>query len=96
MKPICAIALALLLGALPATAQLLYPDSVEPVTDLPVILLWGADERVLALGQAEEIRGKVPTAEVVIRGGWDHFPMIEQPEEYAREIVAMADRLRSG
>ena len=42
---------------------------------------------------ADEIRAKVPDAEVVLRDGWDHFPMIEQPEEYAREIVAIARRL---
>ena len=68
-------------------------DSVSPVTGVPTVLLWGEKDRVLRSGQTEEIRSKVPDAEVVIKQGWDHFPMIEQPEEYAREIVAIAQRL---
>lgn len=68
-------------------------DSVEPVDDLPSMLLWGADDRVLRSGQSDEIADKVPNADVIIRDGWDHFPMIEQPEEYANEIVAIARRL---
>jgi pimeloyl-ACP methyl ester carboxylesterase len=70
-------------------------DSVQPVTGVPAVLLWGEKDRVLRSGQSGEIRSKVPDAEVVIRDGWDHFPMIEQPEEYAREIVAIARRLAS-
>ena len=70
-------------------------DSVAPVTDLPAVLLWGEQDRVLRSGQADEIHAKVPAAEVVVRPGWDHFPMIEQPEEYASEVVAIARRLVS-
>ena len=68
-------------------------DSVSPVTGVPTVLLWGEEDRVLRSGQSDEIQSKVPDAEVVIQQGWDHFPMIEQPEEYAREIVAIAQRL---
>ncbi len=66
---------------------------LEPVRDVPTVLLWGAQDRVLRSGQTDDVRAKVPDAEVVIREGWDHFPMIEQPEEYADEIAAMATRL---
>ena len=65
-------------------------DGVEPVTGIPAVLLWGTEDRVLKSGQSDEIRAKVPDAEIVLRDGWDHFPMIEQPEEYAGEIVTMA------
>lgn len=68
-------------------------DGVDPVTGIPAVLLWGTEDRVLTSGQSDEIRSKVPEARVVLREGWDHFPMIEQPEEYAREIVAMAQDL---
>lgn len=68
-------------------------DSIDPVTDVPTALLWGENDRVLRSGQSDEIRTKVPEAEVIIADGWDHFPMIEQPEEYAREIVAIARAL---
>lgn len=68
-------------------------ESLAPVTTVPTVLLWGADDRVLRSGQTEAIVAKVPHAEMVVREGWDHFPMIEQPEEYADEILAISDRL---
>jgi pimeloyl-ACP methyl ester carboxylesterase len=68
-------------------------ESLAPVTSVPTVLLWGAGDRVLRSGQTEAIAAKVPTAEVVVREGWDHFPMIEQPEEYADEILAISTRL---
>lgn len=68
-------------------------EALPPVTEVPAVLLWGAQDRVLRSGQADAIRGKVPGAEVVVHDGWDHFPMIEQPEEYADAIVAIAAQL---
>lgn len=68
-------------------------DGVQPVRGVPAVLLWGADDRVLRSGQADDFRVKVPEAETVVRHGWDHFPMIEQPDKYADEIVALGRRL---
>jgi len=64
--------------------------ALDPVTTLPVTLLWGEHDRVLKSGQTEGIVAKAPAAERVIQPGWDHFPMLEQPEEYARVIAALA------
>ena len=71
-------------------------DPLAPVRDVPTVLLWGAGDRVLKSGQADTVTAKVPDAEVIVRDGWDHFPMIEQPEEYAREIETIARRLVAG
>ncbi|MFK7916758.1 MAG: alpha/beta fold hydrolase [Ilumatobacter sp.] len=68
-------------------------ESLEPVTDLPVVLLWGEHDRVLKSGQTEGIVAKAPGAVKVIEPGWDHFPMLEQPEEYARVIANLATDL---
>lgn len=68
-------------------------DQLPPVDRVPTVLLWGEHDRVLRSGQADVIRSKVPHAEVIVQAGWDHFPMIEQPQEYADAIVAMARRL---
>ena len=69
--------------------------ALDPVTDLPVTLLWGEHDRVLKSGQTEGIVAKAPNAEKVIQPGWDHFPMLEQPEEYARVIASLAADLAS-
>jgi pimeloyl-ACP methyl ester carboxylesterase len=71
-------------------------DGLAPVHDVPVVLLWGAEDRVLRRGQADAVGAKVPGAEVLVRDGWDHFPMIEQPEEYADAIATIARRLVAG
>ncbi len=68
-------------------------ESLSPVTDLPVILLWGEHDRVLKSGQTAGISAKTPRATKVIESGWDHFPMLEQPEEYARVIATLATDL---
>lgn len=70
-------------------------EALEPVTDLPTILLWGEHDRVLKSGQTAGIAAKAPNARHVIEAGWDHFPMLEQPAEYARVITALADELAS-
>ena len=68
-------------------------ESVAPVTDVPSVLLWGEHDRVLRSGQTDAIAAKLPAAERVIHPGWDHFPMIEQPEDYAETIAGLARSL---
>ncbi len=64
--------------------------ALDPVASIPVTLLWGEHDRVLKSGQTDAIAAKAPHATTVIEPGWDHFPMLEQPEEYAGVIAALA------
>jgi len=68
-------------------------SALAPITGLPVTLLWGEHDRVLESGHTDAIATKAPDAGRVIEPGWDHFPMLEQPEEYARVIARLADDL---
>ncbi|MFK8025484.1 MAG: alpha/beta fold hydrolase [Ilumatobacter sp.] len=70
-------------------------DALDPITELPVVLLWGEHDRVLKSGQTEGVAAKAPGAARVIQPGWDHFPMLEQPEEYARVVAQLAADLAS-
>lgn len=65
---------------------------LKPV-GVPAVLLWGARERVLRLEQAADFRAKLPKASIEVVSDWDHFPMVEQPEAYARKITSLALRL---
>ncbi len=69
---------------------------LPPVEGVPTVVLWGEHDRVLRAGQADAILDKVPGAEVIVQPGWDHFPMIEQPQEYADAIIGIAGRLAAG
>ena len=71
-------------------------DGLEPVTDVPTILLWGAGDRVLDAEHTGQFQAKAPNAETRIVDGWDHFPMLEQPDEYAAEIARLAEDLTRG
>ncbi len=70
-------------------------ESVAPVTGVPSVLLWGEHDRVLKSKQVDSIAAKVPEGRRVIHPGWDHFPMLEQPEEYARVVAQLAEELRN-
>ncbi|MEM9134768.1 MAG: alpha/beta hydrolase [Actinomycetota bacterium] len=67
--------------------------ALDPVRAVPTVLLWGENDRVLKSGQADAIAAKAPEARTVIRDGWDHFPMLEQPEEYAHVVADLATGL---
>ena len=67
-------------------------EALLPV-DVPSVLLWGSEDRVLGADQVDDYRRLLPRAEVDVLPGWDHFPMVEHPAEYAAVITAIADRL---
>lgn len=67
-------------------------NRLQPV-HLPSALLWGARERMLKVEQVQEFRTKLPLAEVRIVPEWDHFPMVEQPQYFCREVRALLERM---
>jgi pimeloyl-ACP methyl ester carboxylesterase len=67
-------------------------NALRPV-DLPAVLLWGERERILAVDQLNDYRALLPHHLSRTIPAWDHFPMIEQPEAYAHEIVELAREL---
>lgn len=67
-------------------------DALTPL-DLPATVLWGEHDRVLGSDQADEIEALVPGAERVVVPGWGHFPMIDDPADYAAHIAELATAL---
>jgi pimeloyl-ACP methyl ester carboxylesterase len=45
---------------------------------------------VLTPDQAADYQKLLPNSFIKIVPNWDHFPMIEQPEEYAQLVVELA------
>jgi pimeloyl-ACP methyl ester carboxylesterase len=58
---------------------------------LPTLFLWGAADRILSEQYGRGYCGLIPGAkfETIEKAG--HFPHIEQPEEFARRVLAFAD-----
>jgi pimeloyl-ACP methyl ester carboxylesterase len=67
-------------------------NSLSPV-DIPAVLLWGGQERVLAPSQASAYLRVLPQARTVIVPEWDHFPMLDAPTSYAEQISTLAREL---
>lgn len=77
------------------TFDLITPEwfnTLHPI-DTPAALLWGTRERILTVKQLDDYRALLSNPIVRIVSNWDHFPMIEQPAEYAAEIISLARKL---
>lgn len=70
-------------------------EGLEPV-EVPARLLWGGRERVLSSSHVAEFERLLPRAETRIVDDWDHFPMIDAPQEYAATVAALARELAPG
>ncbi len=64
-----------------------------PATTVPTTLLWGDRDRVLRVGQADDLAARLSTVDRRIVTGWGHYPMIEQPEDYADVVAEVARAL---
>ena len=70
-------------------------NGLAPI-DVPSLMLWGSDDRVLGADQVADYRALLPQAWTDVVPGWGHFPMVEGPAEYAGTITDWADRLIAG
>ena len=69
-------------------------DRLQPIAE-PAILLWGGKDAVLGTDLAEGFKSVLPDAEVVVEPDWGHYPMLENPTEFAAAIASIARRLVS-
>lgn len=83
----------LLLGACNATA--LRPEELEAL-DMPVLLVWGQEERLLPDSNLEYFRRHLPRGTRVERpDGFGHSPHIDAPDALAELIVDFARQIES-
>jgi pimeloyl-ACP methyl ester carboxylesterase len=61
-----------------------------PGTSVPVALVWGAKDRVLDVSHVEAYEAVIADTRRVVREDWGHYPMIEQPEDFATTIRDVA------
>jgi pimeloyl-ACP methyl ester carboxylesterase len=66
--------------------------SLRP-SNIPAVLLWGEKERVLTPDQARDYQTLLPNSIIKLVPNWNHFPMIEQPEAFAREVISLSKKL---
>jgi len=64
-------------------------DALDPIAD-PAVLVWGAGDGVLSADHAEKFRRVLPDATFRTEDEWAHYPMLEQPADFARAIDELA------
>jgi pimeloyl-ACP methyl ester carboxylesterase len=65
-----------------------------PKIQVPTLLLWGEQDRVLDVSSIEVMKPLLKQPSVVIMPDCGHAPMIERPEDTARHYQAFLDSLR--
>lgn len=69
-------------------------DSLPPV-EIPVAIVWGEKDRVLDVSHVEAYESAISNTIRVVKPDWGHYPMIEQPEDFAVTIADVAQDLIS-
>jgi pimeloyl-ACP methyl ester carboxylesterase len=57
---------------------------------VPTLLLWGAADRILSPAYGQAYCAAIPGARLAPIERAGHFPHLEQPEEFARQVLAFA------
>ncbi|MEL6150184.1 MAG: alpha/beta hydrolase [Chloroflexota bacterium] len=66
--------------------------TLKPV-DVPGVLLWGEREKILSVDQLDDYKTLLPNHIVHVEPDWDHFPMVETPEQFAQVTMQLSRRL---
>ncbi|HPP81490.1 MAG TPA: alpha/beta fold hydrolase [Deltaproteobacteria bacterium] len=69
---------------------------VLPEVNLPVLILWGAHDRITHVSAAQVFERYLPKSETVIMQECGHMPMIEKPRETAGRYVDFLRRHSTG
>jgi 3-oxoadipate enol-lactonase len=64
------------------------PDSSASLshTSFPVLIVHGADDQLIPVGEAETMRQKIPNSRLVIIPEAGHLPNMEQPEKFNQAV----------
>jgi pimeloyl-ACP methyl ester carboxylesterase len=84
--------------ALRQTAKQIIPDNVDEIIDqtvnlkLPVLILWGDQDRILPLESGQQLHEDIKDSELVIIPGSGHDPHEEKPAETIQAMTDFLDR----
>ena len=63
--------------------------------NIPAAFLWGEKDWILKPNEINDLQNLFPFSLKKIIPDWDHFPMIDRPENYALEVTSLANHLMS-
>ncbi|MEK9713599.1 MAG: alpha/beta hydrolase, partial [Thalassolituus sp.] len=70
-----------------------YEALVDEKVEMPALIMWGKEDRVLDVSAVEAFKQIIPQAAVTIYEEVGHVPMLEIPEESAMTVAAFINGL---
>lgn len=64
------------------TTQRNYVTALLPEIDLPVLLIWGEEDKITPTSVAQEFNKFLPNSKLILLSKCGHAPMMEQPVEF--------------
>jgi pimeloyl-ACP methyl ester carboxylesterase len=61
-------------------------DRLYLAQELPVLLLWGADDPIIPVAHAHAAHEALPASELVVFDGVRHFPQVEAPDRFVTAL----------
>jgi pimeloyl-ACP methyl ester carboxylesterase len=55
--------------------------------DMPVLVVWGRQDRLIPVAYATELQAEFPRAELTVLDGCGHVPMADCPEAFDRAVI---------
>jgi pimeloyl-ACP methyl ester carboxylesterase len=80
-------------NAIMETARHIIPPDLDEITrrlpeiDVPVLALWGRQDRVVPLSVGERLRDELPNTRLVVMEDCGHIPTEEKPEESVQAVL---------
>jgi pimeloyl-ACP methyl ester carboxylesterase len=77
--------------------RMIVPDEIDELSrrfadlDLPVLLLWGDNDRVVPLSIGERLAAELPNARLVVLERCGHLPPEERPEDSLALVTSFLD-----
>jgi pimeloyl-ACP methyl ester carboxylesterase len=70
----------------PYMHSLSLPHRLAGVADLPTLLIWGREDKVVPLSAGESYKSAIPGSKLVVLDGAGHRPEIERPAEFVEQL----------
>lgn len=67
------------------------PKSVTPL--VPTLILWGVDDKIAPLKEAQAIKSSIPGAELTEIKDCGHMPQLETPDVFVWQVMTFLDKL---
>jgi pimeloyl-ACP methyl ester carboxylesterase len=66
-------------------------DGTLERADMPVLVVWGREDRLIPVAYAKELQAEFPRAELAVLDGCGHVPVADCPEEFDRLALAFLE-----